>query len=217
MYRYKRLLVGLNFTDRDEAAIRYAAILSQMANADEIHFVHVTDPLDPPNDIRGRYPTPLKSTDEVTDHLKRTVNDHFEGHIHFEVMYEVVEGSPLAELLRQAQQKKIDLILVGRKIKRQGPRTLLQKLVRKAPCSVLIVPEGAEPKITKILVPVDLSENAADAVDVGVALASSTGMSDILCLNAFRVPCAYFRTGMTFKAFAETVRKGREHTFRFSS
>ncbi|MFO7685365.1 MAG: hypothetical protein R6V60_04685, partial [Desulfobacterales bacterium] len=42
MYRYRRLLVALSLTEQDEAAIRYAGLISRLAKSEKITFMHVT-------------------------------------------------------------------------------------------------------------------------------------------------------------------------------
>ena len=210
MYRYKRLLVGLSLNGQDKATIRYANMVTQMAHSEEIRFVHAVINPDLPEAIREKYPALLEPFDEAKNRMKAVVRDHF-GYPGVRVVCKVVEGFPLTELLCQAKEKNTDLILVGRAA--LGTRTLLKRLVRKAPCSVFIVPEGTLPKVTKILVPVDFSENSADAVDVAVAFASAVGTSDISCLHVFHVPLSYHRTGMTYREFAKVMAEHAANTF----
>lgn len=52
MYRYKRLLVGLDLSDQDQSIIRYAALASRMARSEKIYFVHAIDNRDVPDGLR---------------------------------------------------------------------------------------------------------------------------------------------------------------------
>ena len=138
MYRYKRLLVGLAGADRDKATIEYAALVSRMAKSEMTYFVHVATDLEIPEPIREAYPELLKPVNEhVTQQMGEMVQERFSCHPETKVVFEVIEGTPLVELLRLVRQEEIDLILVGKTREHQKSGMLPEKLARKAPCSVL--------------------------------------------------------------------------------
>ena len=97
--------------------------------------------------------------------------------------------------------------------KRAGDKnsgTLSTKLARKLPCSILFVPEGANPWYKKILVPIDFSENSKDAMDVAVAFGVANAMKEISCLHIYSVPNGYYKTGKSFEEFAEIMKGNAE-------
>ena len=170
MYSFKRLLVGLTGADRDKGTIDYAALVSRMVKLDRVYFLHAATSLDIPESIRETYPEILEPVDEnLTEQMTKMVNERFPCRTDITVDIDVIEGTPLVEILRLARQKEIDLILVGKTREHQESGMLPEKLARKAPCSVLVVPEGAQPRISKILVPVDFSDHSSDAMDVAIA------------------------------------------------
>ncbi len=187
MDRYKRLLVGLTGADRDKGTIEYAALVSRMAKLEKIYFLHVADSLEVPASIREAYPDMLEPVAEhLTEQMREMVEERFSSLPEIEVDFEVIEGTPLVEILRLTRQKEIDLILVGKTKEHQQSGMLPEKLARKAPCSVLVVPEGTQPEISKILVPVDFSEHSADAMDVAIAFISAGTGSELVCAHAYQ-------------------------------
>lgn len=215
MYRYKRLLVGLNFTEQDKTVVRYAALISRMVQTEKIYFVHVASALEIPEKIREEYPDMLEPVDEFSkDRLKKIVEEAFDGHAESELVCSVIEGAPQVEMLRMAIKKDIDMILIGRKSRPESTGKLAERLARKAPCSVVIIPERVGSKITKILVPVDFSENSADAVAVAATFAFASGLSAIICLHVYQVPIGYYKTGKSYEQFAEIMKKHAEVNFR---
>jgi nucleotide-binding universal stress UspA family protein len=90
---------------------------------------------------------------------------------------------------------------------------MAEKLARKAPCSVLVVPQDKQVEISKVLVSLDFSENSKDAMDVGIAYASAAGLSEIFCLHAYRVPLGYYKTGKSFEEFSKIMHKNAESQF----
>jgi nucleotide-binding universal stress UspA family protein len=214
MYRYKRLLVGLKLSDQDIATIRYAAMVSRMARSEKIYFIHVAENLEIPEDVRAEYPDLLERADELArNHIEEMVSKYFDGDRGTEKVYKVAEGTPLAMLLEWARRNDIDLIVTGRKQANDENSKLAAKLVRKAPCSVFIIPAGSEAKIGKILVPVDFSENSVDAMETAVAFASAGG-ARIECLHVYQVPTGYHKTGKTYEEFAAIMKSHAEKDCR---
>ena len=214
MYRYKRLLVGLNIDDQDSKLIRFASLVSRMAESEQVTFVHVfRAPADMVNIDPDHEATLQTAVAELREDLERVVNLYFEGPPEIEVRCELIEGAPLTELLQMARMQDTDLILVGKD--RYGG-TLAEKLARKAPCSVLIIPPNTRPSINKVLVPVDFSDHATEAMEVAVAFSDAAGLEELHPLHVYSVPTGYFKTGMSYDQFAAMVCKyAVEHYERF--
>jgi nucleotide-binding universal stress UspA family protein len=139
--------------------------------------------------------------------MKKLVGQYFDGHPDTEVSYQVVEGAPLIEFLRKVKEEDIDLIVMRKRGEPGTTGALFEKLARKAPCSVLFVPEGSKAWFTNILVPVDFSENAKDALEVGISIGlASKGIKQIYCLHVYSVPIGFYKTGKTYEEFAEIMR-----------
>ena len=216
MYRYKRLLVGLSLANHDGSSIRYAAMISRMAESEKITFLHVASTSDIPEEVRAEYPDLIHSSDQsARQEMRKVVEEYFDGHPETQIAYEVAEGSPLIELLRRAKEDEIDLVIMRKRREPLASGTLFEKLARKTPCSVLFVPEGSEAWYTNILVPVDFSENSSDAVDVAVAFAlASKGIKEIHCLHVYNVPIGYYKTGKSYEEFAEIMKGHAEKNYR---
>jgi nucleotide-binding universal stress UspA family protein len=218
MYRYKRILVGLTLTEEDVSTIRYAAVVSRMAKAQTVYFAHVTETLDWPKELTREHPQSFRPVDEREQQQMRTLVEHyFDGHGDAEVVYEIREGSVVAEMLRLARQKDVDLIVVGQRADVHNRGRIPEKLARKALCSVLIVPEGANSRIERILVPLDFSEHSRDALEVATAIASARGLRKVYCLHSYNVPSFYYyehyQTGTNYEELAEIMRRNAEEHY----
>jgi nucleotide-binding universal stress UspA family protein len=215
MYRYKRILVGVSFASQDGSSIRYAAMISRLAKSEKISFVHVVSKVDIPEDLRKQYPNIFPPIDEYSQQeMEALVKEHFDGHPGAQLEYEVVQGSPLIELLRRTKQEDIDLIVMRKRRKPTAGGTLFEKLARKAPCSLLFIPEGTEPRFTNILVATDFSENSMDAMEVSIAFASASGMAEIHCLHVYDVPVGYYKTGKSYQEFAKIMKGHAEKNYQ---
>ena len=215
MYRYKRLMVALSLGEQDEASIRYAAMVSNLARSEKIIFIHVASSSDISDELKAEYPDLIEPVDEFAKHrMEELIAKYFDGYSDAVLEYTVVEGSPLLEVLRRSKEDEIDLIIMCKRREPQESGSLPPKLARKAPCSVLFIPEETQPAITNILVPTDFSENSVDAMDVAVAFATAAGVSTIHCLNAYSVPIGFYKTGKTYEQFAEIMKGHAEKNYQ---
>jgi nucleotide-binding universal stress UspA family protein len=199
-------MVPLGLGDEGEASIRYAAMISRMAESQKIYFAHIARSLDIPEELYEKFPDLVEPVDEIAKtKIEKLITQYFEGYQGSTIGYEIKEGYPLNEILHLSKQKNIDLIIIGKK---GGPMsgTLAEKVARKAPCSTLIIPVGSVPKLTNILVSVDFSENSIDAMDVAIAFASAHGEASVHCLHVYNVPIGYYKTGKTYEKFGEIMK-----------
>jgi nucleotide-binding universal stress UspA family protein len=211
MYRYKKLLVGVGLDDHDDTLIRYAELVSFMAQSEEARFVHVYPAAVAFSDLYAEYArTHHGAMVGLREHLETLIGERFVGPQGIHVECDIVEGAPLAELLRTAKNEDVDLLIVGRD-HRGG--TLAEKLARKAPCSVLIVPPEGPTVIERVLVPIDFSSHAADAVDVAVAFAEAAGLEEVHLLHVYDVPESYLKLGKSYEEFHERIQQFAKERF----
>jgi len=215
MYRYKRLLLGISLNDQDGTSIRYAAMISRLAQSEKITFLHVAGRPEVDEDVCTLYPELLQTCDgSTTRQIEKLVHEYYDGHPETELVCEAVEGSPLIELLRRAKKDDVDLIVMRKRKGDKESGALATKLTRKAPCSVLFVPEGAKSWFTDILVPIDFSKNSEDAMEVAVAFALAGNIKEIHCLHIYHVPTGYYKTGKSYEEFAEIMKGHAEKKYK---
>ncbi|MBU1195560.1 MAG: universal stress protein [Proteobacteria bacterium] len=218
MYRYKKIMVCLNLDDYDENLIQYAGILSRMARSDEVHFVHVSDTFDVPDEIKKIYPelaSPLEAAAE--ERMRHIVEKHFNGHDRSQRIYRPLEGSLLGLLISYTKQNDIDLLISGDQSgDRAANNSLSEKLARKAFCSVMVVPRQIKPLLERILVAIDFSDHSLNALDVGSAFAKAANLDHIYILNNYQVPSRYKKTGKSYEEFDDMMLENAKAKFRAS-
>jgi len=123
---------------------------------------------------------------------------------------QVLEGDHLQQVLRVARDRDLDLAIIGRKLpsSQAGVGTKIVRIVRKSPCSVLVVPELCRPHFGRILVAVDCSEHSkrAMAVAIAIAKASKEASPQVLAVTVRHVSSRYDLAGVTFEQSAEAQR-----------
>lgn len=214
MYRYKNLLVGLNWDDHDPSIIHYAAHVSKLAKAENVYFVHVYNSGEEAHEISSVHSEIRGTSENCTQNcLKDLIEPNWDGDKATKLHYNVVEsGHPLPELLKCVKNLEIDLLLVGRKSGRRVSGTIAENLVRKAPCSVLMVPWGVRSFFKKVLVPMDFSSHSKNALEVATNMAKAAKLDEVSVAHVYDVPLGYHKTGKTYEEVDEIMRlHAKEH------
>jgi nucleotide-binding universal stress UspA family protein len=142
----KKILVPTDFSEHSEHAAAYAVELARQYGANQIHCIHVSDI---PADLLATsayYMTgPSEQfVEQVRDEGRRGL-DAFAKKNFKDVPVKAVflEGRPFVEIIRYARENEIDLIVIsthGRSgLKHALFGSVAEKVVRKAPCPVLVV------------------------------------------------------------------------------
>ena len=215
MRQFEHLLVGLKLDELDKTTLRYAGMIAREAESQRVSFMHVVETLEIPDGARDQYPE-IKETpaDVAESRMRELVDEHFEGPAKSHLRYEVGSGSPTNELLQYIPLHGIDLVIVGDAADKQDGGAVPERLARKAPCSIMIVPETSNLTVKSILVPLDFSEHSAEALRTAVAFARATGCQAISCLHTFEVPPVWFKIGLTREEFRPWMQIHVETTYR---
>ncbi len=202
IHRYRHLMVGLSRTKTDIGLLRYAAMVARQGTATNIRFVHVLPTA--PGHVPGH--------DQALAEIEALVHSHFTGvGDKVRASFDVLHGPLTDRLLAHAAEQEVDLIFLGHR--RDHPRkwALARRMAMKAPCSVWLVPDGADATLNRILVPTDFSEPAADAMRVATSMARLCGHSQCLALHVYFNPAR-----ATYEDYEETLRgKERDAYQRF--
>lgn len=194
MERYRNFLVGLTGTDRDNDLIRYAAMVAQYQTAIEVRFVHVLSAADSPG-----HESAQQDIETRVGELFLNVPETARVYCH------VLKGPLIDRLLSFIAEQEIDLVLMGHRANHPpAGASLVRRLAMQAPCSVWIVPDGSPLRLKKILVPVDFSESAADAMVVATSMARLAGGAECLPLHVY-----YNEAILTYEE-DDPIARGRE-------
>ncbi len=208
MYRYERLLVVLRPESNNDSLISYAGLVARMAESKTVTFLLMTFHPNIPAEIAAKHPALSGPEDEQQyTEIRRRVKQFGAEFPGVSTSLNVLRGDPEMEALKWARKEGTDLILLSRKPNDKTSTSRAERITRKAPCSVLILPEGFRPDIRNIVVPVDFSEHSADALDVAIAFASAAGLPQIHVLNVYSVPIPAYTMGERYEQLAEDFKR----------
>lgn len=167
MRYFERVTVGLCQGSVDRDLLRYARMIRELGDGStRFSFVHVLPAQDGWSRPEGLPPT-LK---DIRAALHASVAEDF-GPVPATAI-QVLTGAHVDQLLTATADGGSDLLMVAHRRSARGRRSSSRRLAMKAPCSVLMVPEGAPPKLSHVVVAVDFSQPSAYALSMGTLLAS---------------------------------------------
>ena len=194
--RIRTILVSLDLSEESYRALEFAVPLAKRFGA-AVHVVHVYEGA---RQLSSIATSPVLWSDtELAWRLAEQVRRRFGArplteHCHIRT------GKPFQEIVATAGEIKADLIVIathghsGFKHLTLGSTT--EKIIRHAPCPILVVREATRGPITtgsegiileKILVPVDFSECAKEGARYASAFATKVG-ADLLLMNVTHPP-----------------------------
>jgi len=212
MYNFKRLMVCLDQSDMDDTLIKAAAEYAKFGKADNIYFVTVVKSLEVPEAVNEAYPElklPLDESLELKMRNQIQVEyDNSECDFHFDVL----EGDPTHQIIRWAQVKEIDLIVLGKKQYHIGKGVTSRNIVNIVHCSALFVTANSKIKPKAILLATDFSEVSHYAYQKATKITKIV-KAKLTVIHTYTVPTGYHSTGKTYEEFAEIMLKNTKVDF----
>ncbi|HPF37190.1 MAG TPA: universal stress protein [Phycisphaerae bacterium] len=207
MLDIKRIGVFLKNTHIDDAVLAFAAHIGRDP-ARRLFIAHVSNPDDPE--------TPPTPTAEAFDQTTRARLPDIAA---TSLETAVLKGNQIEQILRAARDQDLDLMVLGRRLPSSqiGLGAKIARIVRKSPCSVLIVPDLCQPHFDRILAGVDCSDHSRDALEAAVQIArTAPGQRQVTAVNVRNIPHGYDVAGITFVEAAERQRqRGMENLRQF--
>jgi len=140
----ERILLAIDFSKNLEQVLDYAILFAEKFNA-KLYILHVVHDL---KNYTGFYvtKTPLAQLqnelyEEGKNRIEQLCREKLKNFQSYEAL--VITGSPSAEILRTAQEKHIDLLILGAH-KEEKPQhrflgSTVEKVLHQAPCPVVVV------------------------------------------------------------------------------
>ena len=219
----KKVVVGLSHTKLDIELIEYINFLSQTTEVEHIYFVHVIN-IHIPSKILEEFPN--LENDAIAERraeMEAIVNEHCHKECDANYSVEIIQSSNnLKGLLRAIGKFDADLAVIGRVADKEKSSIITQRLARRSPCQLLIVPEGYNKRIEggrhikTLLVPIDFSEYSAMALERALKFARRNKRKhevEIVCQYVFALPSGYHLSGKTEDEFSDIMCKNAKESY----
>ncbi len=217
MKDFKNILVALDNSPMDAELVKAVDFISGIAGTESISFIHIIRNTNFSEKILKEFPNLISNAiAERKNSLQQTIDRNLDTAKGLDVNLEVLEGQPTKALMKAIEVKNADLLVLGRKKEKRNGGVLINRMARRAACSLLVVPEGLKSiKFNKIQVPIDFSSYSHLAMDYAASLIKN-GLEDteIITQNVYSVPAGYHYTGKTYQEFAEIMEQNARADFK---
>ena len=216
MYPIKKMIVCLDQSPLDQTLIAFAGAIAKVNQVKKIYFTNVIKNFGLPKEMLEEFPDLIeKMVGERRTAMENTVHKYLDPQKGLEVSFVVKEGNLSKKILKLAEEKSVDLILLGKKATLVGTGVASQRMARRATCSLLLVPEDAKPKFTRLLVPSDFSEHSKTALEEGIFWAKKQGLkTELFFQNVFTIPSGYYFTGKSLEEFTDQLKAHAATNFK---
>lgn len=198
MDQFQKLGVFLNDEPGDEEALAFTGLIARIANSTSILCIHV----------RGIEQSASTSVPSEADLRARVLKVLPQG-VAERISVEAHEATGIREILRSAVDLGLDLIIVGRRLPHDqlAAGAVFTRLARKAPCNVLVVPQGAHTHIGRLVALIDGSSHSKAALNTALAIARQCGESNpqVLAQSVYSVGYGYKYTGLSMQESASRM------------
>ncbi len=199
----------------DYELIEAVCKVCQLSSSKSIYFINLIRDFHVPDDVVKEFPDILdKALEQRQSEIKDLIDDHFScpG---VKINYVVKQGQATKEIMKFAEKEKVDLIVLGRKNEKKGGGVLINRLARRAGCSILVIPKGTEFKMDRMLVPLDFSSYSQMALEKAIELTrASKNSNTIITQNVYQVPSGYHYTGKTFEEFGKIMKNHAKNDYK---
>lgn len=190
MNRLKNIVVGVDFSKRAKCALTEAVRLARW-NHSKLHLVHVVEEEAAAELARHENRDLDDLREELVADAKESLLEwsaaaDLPEHTSFRVVY----GYPTEELIKQIKQVNADLFVAGVRgtvNEAKGAGNQAARLVRGAPCKVMLVEEGGTRPFKVIVAAVDFSPTSKTVVEQALQIAGLDG-SQVHFLHAYAAP-----------------------------
>lgn len=167
----KHTTIALELHNSDEALLNFTEMLNRQLDFDKITALHVLPSNSP---VFAAETQQLGESTNFTSIYENIMEDEIENYLsgrcgqtqNFHVRYGNIEET----VLKTVMEDLPDLLIIGQDNKKALHNLTGERIVRKVKADVLVIPSGAKPQISKILVPIDFSEDAMNALARIVAI-----------------------------------------------
>ena len=178
MTSFKKIIACLDLSDLDQSIIKNTCKIAKASGTEEVIFFNVVREFNLPDSLKSEFPGLVEGAIEERKHgLEDNINKYFECDSIKKTLV-VKQGNATKEILSFSVESEADLIVLGRR--ENSSSVLSTRIVRRAACNILLIPENTDIEFNKIHVPVDFSNYSDLSLDTALTLSSDTEAAIIL-------------------------------------
>jgi len=146
---YKSILFCTDFSANAGFALDFAIEVAKRRKDSTLYILHINPYPEYTNGVSGR----AKKEEEMNKKIEETYLNRLKEVPHYEIIFKMA-SSPYLEILDFINEKKCDIVILGRHGETGWAKTIVgstaEKVMRKAMCPILIIPERFKEIVTKL-------------------------------------------------------------------
>ncbi len=192
MKRHEKILVPLAGDETDKNIILWASMIARLSASKEVHFVNFNHKFVWESKNRGENWMESALEFEIESELLESVEKYWRGPKATEVIFHVESGKDMLHyFLEKTANLEADLVILGKEVL---GASLAIRMIRKSTCSILMLPEDSEPKISSLMIPTDFSLHSNYAVEIAAAFAKSLKIPEINSYHSYNLGNKMFKS-----------------------
>lgn len=211
-----KITIALDLRETDKTILEYLNFFVKKIPVESIDFVNVLRPVDlfeskETEMVIGSYDV----TEEFTDKMGVKIMESVDFQEIIPIELKILKGNPMEELLKEIDNRNIDLVVMGFHTGYAYHGILPQTLARQIKTNFLLIPDGSKPKLKRILLPIDFSPYSIQALQTVAALQKNYDDElEIIFLNVYQLPSLhFFNADETTEKLKNIIEEDRKSAF----
>lgn len=211
MKNLKKIALAADLTEMDETMLRFIKGYDKLFDFDELQIIHQIEIDDVSSELQAILDKKNLTLEELIEkEIKSSIQTVFGDNPNIHIY---IQPKPdFSELVHWIDQKNFDLFFLGKKKSLEGSGVFSSKMVRLLKCNLILVPETAAPKITKILAPVDFSSYSSRVLEVSDLIARTTD-AEMVAIHILKIGIHYFPFITNEKKIQSSLEKEAKSKF----
>lgn len=217
----KNLLICLDHTLTDHDLMTFGRfIIKSTETVEKVTIINILKNFNFPSEVLKEFPDLKENTIKQRENDLLSILEQHLGDKEVQKEVTVKTGPALKTLLKVVEDDSIDLVLIGKKPLEEAHGILTQRMGRRCPVTLLIVPKGSSIKIEEneerhnVLVPVDFSEYSLLAMERAIDIAKNYSNTVIYVQHVYSVPVGYHYAGKSKEEFGKIMKANAEKEFK---
>jgi len=191
MKHLRKIALFADLTEMDELLLNFIKGYDKLFDFEELYLVHQieVDSLSP--ELEAILETKGQSLEALIEEELRSKIEGAFGSGKSNIHSYIHPKPEFGELVNWLNEQKFDLIFLGKKKGLEGSGVFSSKMVRLLRANLILVPETAKPRISKLLVPIDFSNYSAEVLAASADVARKT-QADLKALYVLKLGIHYF-------------------------
>jgi len=213
MIELRKIALFVDLSEMDAMMLDYVKRLDDLFDFQELYLVHFIQMEGVSKEILDLLPALGKPLTALIEEEVRESATEFFGRKNENIKVYIQPENDLEALIEWLEKEMFDLAILGLKAKHNGSGIFSRKIVRLNNCTTLFLPESAEPKFEKIVVPLDFSPYSEKLIRLSQRITNKV-QCKVYPVHALKVGIQYFPFIQNTNEIRKNLEKEAKASFK---